>query len=92
MQKKTRTKQIAAIIIALMQAALMLSAGILADRDRLATSDYSSDWLTDRGEIVRLDDLNTSDYGGSVSVVKKLPTDLGRNDALCFISNNSSIE
>ena len=92
MQKKTRTKQIAAIIIALMQAALMLSAGILADRDRLATSDYSSDWLTDRGEIVRLDDLNTSDYGGSVSVVKKLPADLGRNDALCFISNNSSIE
>ncbi len=70
----------------------MLSAGILADRERLATSDYSMDWRTDRGEIVALDELNTAGYGGSVSVTKNLPADLAENDALCFISNNSGIE
>lgn len=92
MQKKTRLKQIAVIVISLIQIALMLSVNILADRERLATSDYSYDWVNDRGEIVRLDDLNTTDYGGSVSVTKRLPATLDETDALCFISNNSAIE
>lgn len=54
--------------------------------------DFSSGWVTDGGSVVDTDTLVAGDFGGSVTISKRLPDTISYHDAFCFLSNNTRVE
>ncbi|MCR5733266.1 MAG: GGDEF domain-containing protein [Lachnospiraceae bacterium] len=87
-----KPKYIAASVISILVGCAMLLANNLAERDRLQTSDFSQGWILEDGTEVDADDLKTEDFGGELSIRKKLPDTIEHGDALCFIASNIQLD
>lgn len=51
---------------------------------------FSDGWLAETGEILRADDIHLKEYGGVLTIEKKLPGNVGDSDCLCFESINAT--
>lgn len=81
---------VAALIIAAAASAVPLSAGTLS-AGQAEEGDFSDGWLTETGERVTLDDVDTKNFGDSVVLEKTLPAVLAEDDALCFQTKNADV-
>ncbi|MBQ7678766.1 MAG: GGDEF domain-containing protein [Butyrivibrio sp.] len=50
---------------------------------------FNADWTDDSGEKCLMDDARPRNYGGVVTLTKKLPGNLSDDDSLCFESRNA---
>ena len=76
---------LAAIVVYLVARADL---GTLAFRERV--HDFSQSWQTGTGEIV-LDGISAGDFGGSVTVERRLPAELAEESEVCFRTQNANV-
>ena len=90
--KENRALRIAYLAILLPVALLILLFTDAGTVPRLnAENDYAGGWSADDGTTVRADEVTAGDFGGSVTLEKRLPDKLEYSDDLCFTSVNANV-
>ncbi|MCR5674121.1 MAG: hypothetical protein K6G16_00275 [Lachnospiraceae bacterium] len=71
---------------------IMISTAFVDSGYRERIRPFSSEWTLDDGRIWKIDDVLPHQYGGQVTMRKKLPENLSDDDCLCFETRNASIK
>ena len=76
-------------LAAVLSIALIIS-NMIIQGPGFSLADYTEGWTTGSGDVVDVDEIKASFYGGHVILSKKLPDKIVNDDELCFIASNIS--